>query len=113
MWEKYIPTVEALGEDKEAVNSASLVLAIFDPAVFRIPEIEGWYPQEWQGGLRLVYVLKNNFGDINVFVPFYYDGEINNWVEIEESPIEFSKNKSLYKKYLKNTLKSVKMKDLY
>lgn len=113
VYEKYVPTVEALGNDKEAVNSASLALALFDPSLYRIPEIEGWYPREWNGGLRLVYVLKNNFGDINVFVPFYYDGEINEWTEIMEAPEEFVKNKNLYQKYIKTSNLGKKMSDIY
>lgn len=101
IFEKYIPTLEALGNDKEATNSANLVLAMLDPLVFRMTELDGYFPLHFKGGFRMIYVLKNNFGLINVATPFYYDGKRNHWEEITEDPSEFTKNKELYFKYVK------------
>lgn len=100
VWEKYIPTIESLGNDKEASNSASLVLSLFDPVVYNIRDLEGYAPYKFHGGFRMLYVLKNSFGDLNVSKPFYYDGARNHWQEIDEDPKEFTTNPALYQKYL-------------
>ena len=107
IYEKYIPTLEGLGNDKEASNSANLVLGILNPLTYHIPEIEGYYPARFEGGFRMLYVLKNNFGEANLAIPYYFNGPANTWTEITEEPQEF-KNQELYQKYLKKADNSKK-----
>lgn len=106
--EKYIPTLEGLANDKEQTNSARLVISLFNPKTFGIKEwgIGGrdttkYSVNKFLGNLRFLYVLKNNFGDNTLVIPYYFDGSSNNWIEIEESPTDFRTNPTLYDKYTK------------
>jgi replicative DNA helicase len=103
VYEKYIPTLEGLGNDKEASNSASLVLGLLNPLTYHIPEVDGYHPAKFEGGFRMLYVLKNNFGDSNLAIPYYFEGVTNTWTEIQEDPVEF-KDPKLYEKYVKKDL---------
>lgn len=98
--EKYIPTLESLGGDKEAANSANLVLSIFDPGKFNIKSFKGYNVPGFYGGFRVIYVNKNNFGADKLEIPYYFNGATNDWIEIEEDPDAFKKNKELYFKYV-------------
>lgn len=107
--EKYIPTLETIGNDKEAARSASLVLSLFDPATFKIPQLNKYNITKFNGTLRFIYVLKNNFGEKNVSFPFVYHGASNEWIEVIHTPQELEKDPELYETYyritpIKNTL---------
>lgn len=98
--EKLIPTKDSIAGDKEASNSCSLMLALFNPTDFGLDSWNGYNVIKFEKGFRMLYVLKNNFGETNVCVPFFYHGVSNSWQEITESPEEFRKNPDLYKKYI-------------
>lgn len=106
--EKYVPTLESLGNDKESSRSARLVLSIFNPQTYKIKEWGTplhhalYNVEKFNGGLRFVYVNKNNFGDNILVVPYFFDGASNIWTEIKESPVDFRTNPALYEKYTKN-----------
>lgn len=106
--EKYIPTLEGLANDKEQTNSARLVLSLFNPSTFGIKEwgVGGretakYSVNRFLGNLRFLYVLKNNFGDNTLVVPYYYNGSSNTWTEVTESAADFRVNPTLYDKYTK------------
>lgn len=114
--EKYIPTLESIGNDKEAPRSASLVLSLFDPQSFNIKNLFGYDIESFQGTIRFLFVLKSNFGKKNQAYPFVYHGAVNRWIEVIHSPEEFRTDSSLYLKYGLNPVvkKNVlKIKDKY
>jgi hypothetical protein len=105
--DKYVPTLEALGGDKEASNSSRLVLSLFNPQTYGIREWGyskvKYNVNQFLGGLRFIYVNKNNFGDNDLVIPYYYNGALNEWTEIIEEAEDFRSNPKLYKKYTGNT----------
>ena len=104
MAEKYIPTLESIGNDKEAARSASLVLSLFDPSAFKIKSTDDGLEvaRFYSGGhnrLRQLYVLKNSFGAKNQAFNFVYYGESNKWIEIIHSAEELRSNPDIYYEY--------------
>ena len=99
IYEKYLPSLEAMGNDKEASRSASLVLSLFDPSTFDIKVLNGYNVGAFDKKLRFLYVLKNNFGDKGISFPFVYHGVSNTWLEVTHTPDEFKRDSSLYLQY--------------
>lgn len=103
--DKYVPTLEALAGDKEAANSANLVMSLFNPLTFNISTWMGYRVTSFQGGFRCIYINKNNFGDNNAVIPYFFNVKTGVWHEIEEDPSDFKANPELYNKYLTSEVK--------
>lgn len=112
--EKYIPTIESIAGDKEASNSASLVLAMYDPYPFKVKQVEGYDVNMFRGKIRFIYNLKSNFGAKDEVYAFIYHGEVNQWVEVTHTPKEFEENPSLLEsEYRINPPKENNLEDLF
>ena len=99
VFEKYVPTLESMGNDKESSRSASLVLSLFNPSTFGLDLCERYKVARFNNQIRFLYVLKSNFGGEGTSYPFVFHGKSNKWIEIIHSPEELDLNPELYQDY--------------
>lgn len=104
------PSVSTLGDSKYTGRDADLVLGLFDPSKFGLPQWLGYKIQDETGqGLRnyarFLYVLANRNGEMNGICPLFFDGAV---CHFEELPLPDDIN-SITQYYLKaQTLKTFK-----
>lgn len=83
--DKIKPSLANLGGTKEVVRSYHLVLSLFNPHKFKIPDYKGYDIKRIGNNFREIEVLKNNDGFDNVSTPLYFDGAAEYFRELPNS----------------------------
>lgn len=84
---KMTPSSSSLSDSKYTAKDANLVLGLFDPAKFGLPQWLGYKIQDEAGvGLRtyarFLYVLENRDGEKGGICPLFFDGAVCNFEEL-------------------------------
>lgn len=84
---RMLPTVATLGDTKYTARDANLVLGLFDPSFFGLPQWLGYKIQDVDGsGLRnygrFLYVLRGRDGEQGGICPLFFDGAVCNFEEL-------------------------------
>lgn len=84
---KMIPTAATLSDSKYTGRDADLVLGLFDPSKFGLPQWLGYKIQDESGmGLktygRFMYVIANRNGEMGGICPLFFDGAVCNFEEL-------------------------------
>lgn len=105
---KMLPTAATLSDSKYTARDADLVLGLFDPSKFGLPQWLGYKIQDESNlGLktygRFMYVIANRNGEMGGVCPLFFDGAVCNFEELPK-PDEIDKLAVYYNKI--QTLKS-------
>jgi|JI10StandDraft_1071094.scaffolds.fasta_scaffold01483_31 hypothetical protein len=79
---KLEPSLHGLGESKLTQRKANIVLGLFAPNRFEIPEYRGYNIKALQDNFRSLSILKNRNGVSNVHTGLYFDGATNYFEEL-------------------------------
>jgi len=84
---KMLPTAATLGDSKYTARDADLVIGLFDPSKFGLPNWLGYKIQDADGsGLknyaRFLYVIANRNGEMGGVCPLFFDGAVCNFEEL-------------------------------
>lgn len=82
---KLEPALHALGESKLTQRKANVVLGLFAPDRYQLPEYRGYNIRLLKDNFRDLSILKNRNGIGNVHVQLYFDGAVNYFKELPKS----------------------------
>ena len=98
--EKLKPSADGLGDNKVVGRDFDLLLGLFSPARYKLKTYNGYDITKFNDNYRELLIIFNRKGIGNGSVDLFFNGAVNYFSELED-PIEFSKNPTLYNKYLK------------
>lgn len=84
---RMLPTAASLSDSKYTSRDADIVMGLFDPSKFGLPNWLGYVIQDTQGhGLRnygrFLYVIANRNGEMGGICPLFFDGAVCNFEEL-------------------------------
>lgn len=84
---KILPSLDGLANNKEVARDDYVVLGLFAPDRYDIPEFRGYNiqkntPESFGDRFRTMHLLKNRFGHPNKVLPLYFDGRYNYFKEM-------------------------------
>lgn len=82
------PSVAGLGDSKYISRDANIVLGLFSPARFDIPEYMGYSIKDFKDSIRFLEVIVNRDGDMGGMVALYFNGKVS---QFEELPLPSDK----------------------
>ena len=99
---KMLPAVATLGDTKYTARDANLVLGLFDPSNFGLPNWLGYKIQDAGGdGLRnygrFLYVLRGRDGEMGGVCPLFFDGATCDFKELPR-PDDINEMNKIYAK---------------
>lgn len=99
---KMLPTAATLGDSKYTARDADLVLGLFDPSKFGLPNWLGYkISDEANNGLknygRFLYVIANRNGEMGGVCPLFFDGAVCDFEELPR-PDDFNELNKFYLK---------------
>lgn len=94
MVERLEPNLSSLGDNKICARDMHLILGLFGPARFGIPEYEGYNIAKLDDSFRALIILKSNFSLTNRKIPLFFNGACSYF---EELPLADSINYNNYK----------------
>lgn len=119
---KMLPTAATLSDSKYTARDADLVLGLFDPSKFGLPNWLGYKISDTNGfGLknygRFLYVIANRNGEMGGTCPLFFDGAVCNFEELP-SPSDVTEvtkwyNKAKNMKSYRQTKKLVSLLTLF
>ena len=99
---KLEPSLDGLGETKLTQRKANVVLGLFAPDRFELPDHAGYDIEKLGDAYRSLKILKNREGISNVRVGLYFDGAVNYFKELPPA-VEMNN-----KRYLNAQLRNIK-----
>lgn len=100
---KLEPSLDGLADNKLTQRDADLVLGIFAPTRYELPNYRGYNINKLKDKYRCMIFLKDrNFGLANNYVHLYFDGATNNFKEL---PIKDEMTDLVYEDILNNNYK--------
>jgi len=79
------PTKEGLGDSKYTGNDANVILGLFSPMKFNMPEYLGYDVTILQDRLRFLEVLKSRDGSCGGIIPLWFDGAVCDFKELPKA----------------------------
>lgn len=79
---KTLPTVASLSDTKYTSRDADLVLGLYSPWKFGLPNYNGYDMQRLQGYARFLFVIANRNGEIGGICPLFFDGAVCHFEEL-------------------------------
>lgn len=76
------PSLANLGDSKYISRDANIVLGLFSPAKFNIPNYLGYDIKKFKENIRFVFVLANRDGEMGGILPLYFDGATCTFIEL-------------------------------
>ena len=83
------PTLADLGDSKTVAQDHHVVLSIFNPDRYMTDgDVDGIDMARANGRYRSVIINKNRIGPDQAEIPFYFDGQVAAWNELDKSNID-------------------------
>lgn len=79
---KLLPNLSYLGDNKILGRDYFVVLGLFSPERYQIPEYLGYDITKLKDNFRSIHILKNRLGTPNLVLPTYFNGATNTFVEL-------------------------------
>ena len=86
--DKIKPTPEGLGENKTTSRDCNLMLSLFWPYMYQIPEYSGWNLHRIGNNHRELVVNLNRNGASNIGIDLYFNGACGYFKELPKEPSE-------------------------
>lgn len=90
---KVRPTIANLGDSKYLSRDANVVLGIFSPFKFELPQYAGYDITRLRDNIRILEVLVNRHGSPGGTVGLYFDGAVNYFSELPNPSDKVALNK--------------------
>lgn len=97
---KVRPSVAGLGDSKYIGRDANIILGLFSPARFDLPEYLGYNITKFRDNIRFLEVIVNRDGEMGGIVALFFDGAVCNFQELP--PAADGAELSKYYTYLKS-----------
>jgi len=102
--EKLEPSKSNLANNKETQREAQLVIGLFAPSHYDLPEHRGIPIGPYKDHIRFMKILKDRwYGKVNARVPLFFDGAITKFKEIPRLE-EIGRDEEGHKKFVKKNL---------
>lgn len=104
------PSVAGLGDSKYTSRDSNVVLGLFSPFRFKIPDCEGYDITKLRDHFRLLEVIVNRDGEMGGLCPLFFDGAVSTFSELPR-PEEKDNLKQIYSyvEQLKQPKKSISL----
>lgn len=102
---KVEPSLEGFGNNKEIQRDHDVILGLFNPHRYKIPEVQGWDIRKVRDYYRQVSILKNRIGEDYKKVSLFFEGATGTFKEMPSS-----KDEHIRDKYYAEVSKFKKMK---
>lgn len=79
---KVRPSVAGLGDSKYISRDANVVLGLFSPARFDLPEYLGYDCRIFKDSIRFLEVIVNRDGEMGGIVALYFNGKVSQFEEL-------------------------------
>lgn len=92
---KLLPNLSALGDNKIIGRDYFVVLGLFAPERYQIPEYLGYDITKLRDSFRSIHLIKNRLGPTNLVLPTYFNGATNTFAELKNilyNPLKFQKH---------------------
>ncbi len=76
------PSVAGLGDSKYTARDSNVVLGLFSPFRFQLPEYEGYDIRKFKDNIRFLEVIVNRDGEMGGLCPLFFDGAICRFEEL-------------------------------
>lgn len=96
---KMRPSVAGLGDSKYTSRDSNVVLGLFSPARFGLPEYMGYDITKFKDNIRFLEVIVNRDGEMGGMIALYFDGAVCSFKELP-SPEDKRELERVYR-YLK------------
>lgn len=80
--EKLEPSLDSIGDIKVSQRDSLVILALFSPYRYRIPEYRGYNTKIFMNTLRFFFLLKNRRGKEGAIIPVFFDGAAETFIEL-------------------------------
>ena len=97
---KVRPSVAGLGDSKYTSRDANVVLGLFSPYRFGIPEYKGYDITKFKDNIRFLEVCVSRDGEMGGICPLFFDGAVCNFQELPK-PTDRGSLQEVYKYLLK------------
>ena len=82
MESKLEPSLDGLADNKKTQRDADMVMGLFAPHRYEIPQHRGYNIRKMQDYYRSISILKNRYGVSNLRVGTFFDGCVSDFVEL-------------------------------
>ena len=79
------PTLDGLGENKTTQQDANVILGLFSPFRYHIPEYEGYDIKFFKDNIRFLEILGGREGGAGTICPLYFNGAVNYFKELPKA----------------------------
>lgn len=76
------PSVAGLGDSKYTSRDSNVVLGLFSPIRFGLPEYEGYDITKFRDNIRFLEVIVNRDGEMGGMCPLFFDGAVCQFEEL-------------------------------
>ena len=87
------PGLHTLGDSKYTGRDADIVLGLFSPDRFGLPDYQGYDVTILKNHLRFLEVLANRNGQMGGLLPLWFDGDVCDFKQMPKSSIYYSDGK--------------------
>lgn len=103
------PTTDGLADAKTTSRDANMVIGLYSPFKFGIPEYEGYDITKFKNNIRFMEVLEDrDYGANNQICPLYFNGASSFFAELPRSN-DYNAIEKVYKFIEENNKKSIVM----
>ena len=82
---KLRPTLDGLGENKSTQQDADIILGLYSPYRYGIPDVEGYDITLFRDNIRFLEILSGREGGGGNICPLYFDGAVNYFKELPKA----------------------------
>lgn len=97
-------SISSLGDSKYTARNANIVLGLFSPFKFELPQYKGYDITKFKDNIRFLKVYVNRDGEMGGVCPLFFDGAV---CQFKELPRPDNKEELIkiyeYLKYIRNT----------
>lgn len=90
------PSVAGLGDSKYTSRDSNVVLGLFSPFRFKLPDCEGYDITKLKDHFRLLEIIVNRDGEMGGLCPLFFDGAVSVFKELPR-PEEKSRLDDIYR----------------
>lgn len=120
---KIRPTAQGLGDSKYIARDCNVLLGLFSPFKFELPDYKGYNITRLRDNIRFLEILVNRDGEMGGLAPLFFDGAVCNFEELplpnQREELEYiysyaeSLNKNINKRFFSFALKTKRIISKY